>query len=240
MQTLDLMAGALPVTLGNVALHLLPDRAAWLDEARALLVADVHLGKAETFRRHGVPVPDGVGDATLARLSALIEATLPQRLIVLGDLLHGPQAHRPAVIDSLTRWRDRHAGVDVALVRGNHDDRAGDPPARCGIQMLDEPMSLAGCGLRHTPLPRGTGVGAAAGLAGPTVAGHLHPAYRLRGRADRLRLACWWRYDDTLVLPAFGGFTGGHDIEPAPGDGVFVSDGERVHAVPLAQGDRTR
>ena len=53
-------------------LHLLPERAAWLPDAGLLLVADVHFGKAASFRRLGVPVPRGTTGANLARLDALL------------------------------------------------------------------------------------------------------------------------------------------------------------------------
>ena len=36
---------------------LLPGRAALLPASRTLLVSDIHLGKAATFRQAGIPVP---------------------------------------------------------------------------------------------------------------------------------------------------------------------------------------
>lgn len=228
------------LTLGDATVRLLPGRAAWLPAVRALLVADVHLGKAETFRSLGVPVPGGIGEATLARLDALIDAHRPRHLVVLGDLLHGPAAQCGSVLAPLARWRDRHADVAIALVRGNHDDRAGDPPPECGITLLDEPArlpGLPGLALAHAPSFGGPGApvhGAATG--GPTVAGHLHPVLSLRGRADRARVPCYWRRGDTLVLPAFGGFTGGHPVAAQAGDALWVTDGTRVHRVPGREG----
>jgi DNA ligase-associated metallophosphoesterase len=205
------------------ALTLLPQGAVWLEADRTLLVADVHLGKAASFRALGVPVPEGTTAATLARLSALVEALRPAALVVLGDLLHGPAAHAAGVVDALAAWRRRFAGVRMVLVRGNHDDRAGDPPPRCGFEVADEPFALAGLALCHAPRA----------LAGRFVlAGHLHPARRLSTRVDALRLPCFWLRPAFGVLPAFGEFTGGWAIREAPGDRVFVTDGERVHPLP--------
>ena len=43
-------------------LQLLGAKAAWDPQRRALLVADLHLGKAESFQAHGIPLPsDGDG-----------------------------------------------------------------------------------------------------------------------------------------------------------------------------------
>ena len=63
------------------------------------------------------------------------------------------------------------------------------------------------------------------------IAGHLHPAYRISGRVDSLRLPCFWVRERYAVLPAFGEFTGGWAVRAEPGDRVFVTDDEQVHAV---------
>jgi DNA ligase-associated metallophosphoesterase len=143
--------GAFPVTLSGVAACLLPQRAVWLPQRRALLVADVHLGKAASFRALGVPVPGGTTAATLARLDTLVQSLAPDLLVVLGDLLHGPAAQRAAAVRALARWRATHARVDMVLVRGNHDDRAGDPPPECGIRALDAPWPIGPLALCHAP-----------------------------------------------------------------------------------------
>ena len=53
------LAGAASFVCRGERLHLLPERAVWWPAAGLLLVADVHLGKAATFRRLGQPVPAG-------------------------------------------------------------------------------------------------------------------------------------------------------------------------------------
>jgi uncharacterized protein len=222
-----IISGALPLRIAQMPLQLLPDRAVWLDELHTLVVADIHLGKAETFRRSGIPVPGPVGQTSLDRLSALIRSTCAKRLWVLGDLLHGPAAHEPAVLDALLGWTAEHRSVQITLVRGNHDARAGDLPASSRIHTVAEPARLGGFVLMHEPPAPSRGWG------GVVLAGHVHPVFGLRSGADRLRLACWWRHQTSLVLPAFGEFTGGHRVDPACTDGVFVTDGSRVYSVPL-------
>ncbi len=213
------------VPAGGAELVLLPERAVFVPASRALLVADVHLGKAATFRALGVPVPGGTTHATLARLDALVRRWCPEALVVLGDLLHGPVAQRSGAVDALARWRATHPALHVVLVRGNHDDRAGDPPAHCGVDVVDEPLALGSLSLCHAPRDI---------AGGYVLAGHLHPAYRLSGRVDSVRLPCFWLRERHAVLPAFGEFTGGWRVQPGLGDRVFVTDATRVHAVRLA------
>ena len=70
-------------------------------------------------------------------------------------------------------------------------------------------------------------------VPGPyAIAGHMHPAARLTRprRASSLRLPCFFFTSTLRDLPAFGPFTGMADVEPAPGDRVYVAAGSRVVA----------
>jgi len=213
-----------------VALH--PSGALWLPEHHTLLVADAHFGKAVSFRKLGVPVPRGTTTGNLERLSALVQETGAQRIVFLGDFLHSARSHAPATLAALARWREAHAALTLTLVRGNHDDRAGDPPASLRIAAVDEPLALGPFALCHHPQ---------AVPGAYVLAGHWHPCVSVHGRAlERLRLPCFWFGDDTGalpqyatgVLPAFGSFTGMHRIEPREGDRIFVVAGGDIRALP--------
>jgi DNA ligase-associated metallophosphoesterase len=214
------------IAVDGVRLGLLAQRAAYLLDERCLLVADAHIGKATSFRKLGVPVPHGTTQQTLQALSDAIAVTGAERVVFLGDLLHSAQAHAPATLHALAEWRQRHAALDLLLVRGNHDERAGDPPPGLRVRAVDEPLHLGGLALCHHPRAQ----------AGAYVlAGHLHPCVVLAGRArQRLRLPCY-HFGATLgVLPAFGAFTGMHALRPAAGDRVFVVAGDEVQPLPAA------
>jgi DNA ligase-associated metallophosphoesterase len=213
------------IVLAGTVLRLLPQRCAYVPAARALLVADAHLGKAHSFRRLGVPVPEGPTEDTLARLEAAVAATGAEQVIFLGDLLHSRHAQADTAAAPVTRWRARHAQLHLVLVRGNHDRHAGDPPPAWGVQAADEPLTLGALQLQHHPVPPATGRYA--------IAGHLHPAVRLGGRGrDHLRLPCFHFGAALGVLPAFGDFTGGQLVQRTPGDRVFVVAAGHVVEVP--------
>ena len=200
---------------GGERLRLLPQRVAWLPEHDVLLVADAHLGKAASFRSLGVPVPEATTAGTLARLDAALDATGASGVAFLGDLLHSAQGRAAATLDAVQAWRERHAALQLWLVRGNHDARAGDPPPAWRVHALDEPWRLGRLHLRHHPDGAEPGV--------PVVAGHVHPGAVLGGRAhERLRLPCFHLRGHCLLLPAFGEFTGLQVLPQQPGDRVFV------------------
>lgn len=218
------VADRLSLEIGGERLQLLPQRALYLPLHHTLLVADAHLGKAVSFRRLGVPVPEATTAGTLQRLDAALAATAARRVVFLGDLLHSAHAHAAATVETVRRWRQRHAALDLVLVRGNHDRRAGDLPPDWRVQVVDEPLHLGGLALRHHPDPQpGTYV----------LAGHVHPCVVLGGRAhDRLRLPCFHFGPAVGLLPAFGEFTGMHAVVRAAGDRVFVLQGEQVLPLP--------
>jgi uncharacterized protein len=213
------------ILAGGQPLRLLAGKAAFIAAGRTLLVADAHIGKAVSFRALGVPVPRGTTSETLAALTALVGSTSARRIVFLGDFLHSAHAHAAATLAAVAAWRAAHRGLELVLVRGNHDDRAGDPPRELGIVVVDEPFMQQGFALCHHPQR----------VAGAYVlAGHLHPCVTLGGRAgDHLRLPCFWLGDDVGVLPAFGAFTGMHAIRAAASERVFAIADDRVAAMPM-------
>lgn len=188
-----------------------------------LFVADVHFGKAAAFRARGVPVPHGTTQDNLERLDALIERFAPRTLVFLGDFSHAREANKVLRGSALALWRAKHHRTDMILVRGNHDVHAGDPPDALGIQTVIAPQVEGPFEYCHAACERREGYG---------LAGHVHPAWVLHGRADEtVRLPCFWLTPTHAVLPAFGAFTGSMVVERAVGDRIFVVAGERIFEI---------
>jgi DNA ligase-associated metallophosphoesterase len=185
-----------------------------------LIVADLHWGKAASFRAMAVPVPSGTTAADLARLDSAIEQTGARRLLVLGDLLHARSAQTArTTLETIRGWRRTRPGLECVLVRGNHDRRAGDPPADLGFHPVDT-LTEGPFVFQHHP-----------GVSdqGYTLAGHLHPSIVLSGRGDRVRLPCFHFGPRCGILPAFGSFTGTATPELQPGDRVYVVGAGEVY-----------
>ena len=210
----------LPIQLAGQWLQLLPERAVYWPGQRALLLADLHLGKAAAFRRAGVPVPAGQSAATLTRLSALIDHWQPERVYWLGDILHTSLATDRDLEARLHAWLEDHPGVQFHAVPGNHD--AALERLAPALTLLTEGTQRHGLALCHYP-------DEATPSAQPWVAGHLHPVVRLSGGGDALRLPAFIVQGDWgLILPAFGEFTGGAPMGPGDGRRRFVTTGARV------------
>ena len=221
---MDAAASGFTAALGDERVELLAARALHWPRERTVFVADVHLGKAAAFRAGGVPLPRGSTAADLARLTRVLRQTGAQRLVVLGDFLHGAAGRVNALDVAFRAWRADHAGIDLVLVRGNHDDRAGDPPAEWNIAVVAEPHPLAPFLACHVPVsPR----------SGYALCGHVHPGVTLRGRADQSeRLPCFVLGRRRAILPAFGTFTGLARASPLTGDRLVAIAGTRLFALP--------
>ncbi|MFL6718142.1 MAG: ligase-associated DNA damage response endonuclease PdeM [Burkholderiaceae bacterium] len=208
-----MMAGALEIEAAGEVLTLLPQRALLWPAMSMLVIADIHFGKAASFRAQGIPVPRGTTTENLEMLTMLVATTGATSVLFLGDFLHARHAHAAATMGTLQAWRDRHSDLTLTLVRGNHDSHAGDPPSALGITVVDEPHRIGAFVFAHHPQSHPDGY---------VLAGHVHPVYRLAARGDALRLPCFLFGKDSGLLPSFGAFTGGHPVAPTASERLFL------------------
>ena len=207
------MGESLEVRLDGEPVQLLADRALFWPARGRLLLADLHLGKADTFRAAGIALPRGGTELDLARISALVAETDADAVWVLGDMLHG----RTDLSSWRSAWeafRDRHPRLSIAVVDGNHDralQQASLDIERLGDAVHDGPFVL-----RHAPGrdPRGH-----------VICGHLHPVLKLPGQP---RTPAFWLQNGCTVLPAFSAFTGGQPLHLDDGETAVLCNGHAL------------
>ncbi len=190
-----------PFRWGDERLELLAQRAVWDPQRRVLLVADLHLGKAESFQAQGIPLPSDGDAATLNVLLELAASWRPEQVVVLGDLIHsrlGLTGELRAKLAALPEL----LGCPLRLIGGNHERGSWI----AGLAQ-ERSQALGPWWLSHEPEPRAGHL---------NLCGHLHPVALLGRSGDRLRLSCfsYCPRSDRLALPAFGALTGGM---PLPG-----------------------
>ena len=211
------------VELGGERLLLLAQKAMYWPARKMLIIADIHFGKAAAFRALGVPVPRGTTTQNLLALDALLASHVCDEIVFLGDFLHARAAHAPATVAAMLAWRARHPLLRLTVVRGNHDLHAGDPAAALGMHMADEPHDVGKLSFCHHPETPATG---------HVLAGHVHPVFHLRAGRGGLRLPCFLLGPSRSILPSFGAFTGGHAVQPAAGERVYVTADAVIFAIP--------
>src|SRR5277367_6135917 len=102
----------------NQDLLLLPQKAIYWKQEKALIAADVHLGKVGHFRKAGIAVPRDMEQNELSVLSDLIFEYKPEKLIFLGDFFH---SEINSDWDWFILWRSQFPKLEIVLVKGNHD-----------------------------------------------------------------------------------------------------------------------
>lgn len=186
---------ALPFTFAGSAFHALPSGALfWPDEA-ALILSDLHLGKAARLSAvGGAALPPYETRATLAKLDADLVATGAARVICLGDSFDASGVEAALPQDDLLWLARMQAGRAWDWVEGNHDPG----PLSIGGKHRAT-LTLRGIVLRHIPGRDAT----------PHMGGHFHPKARINARGRQIARPCFL-YDGTrLVLPAYGVYAGG-------------------------------
>lgn len=195
----------LELNIGEAKLHLLPEKAIFIENQQTLLVADVHLGKSETFQNFGIPIPSYVNKLSLDRLQSLCYKLDAKHLIVLGDLFHSKYALSDEV---LCLWQSFLANISttVRLLIGNHDRHLIAQLNSSQLTCITHPIHMDCLILSHEPCEQHGYL---------NLHGHLHPCVRIKTKLDDLRLPCFYlnRLKNSLTLPSFGEFTGGFEIE---------------------------
>lgn len=186
------------------------DRAVHLRDADALVLADLHVGRAEASN---VEYPLGEADDLEERLRGLLARFEPDEAVFAGDVLHRFGRVSVAAERSLAALVDacRDAGAAPVAVRGNHDAALAEVwpgPVRDGHE-LDCRVRGEPAVVRHgheAPPPEEN--------AGLYVVGHDHPTVSVEGR----RRDCWlyaeraYRGADVLMVPAFSRLAAGVEV----------------------------
>lgn len=201
----------------------LPEGGLWWAAERVLVVSDLHLEKGSAFAARGQMLPPYDTGATLNLVERLCASLQPRTVISLGDSFHDRAAELRLPPPYAARIQALTGAHDWIWVEGNHDP---DPPAHLGGRAA-KVLRIGSLVFRHEPT----------GELGE-IAGHLHPAAKVKGRSRMVRRRCFASDGARLVMPAMGTFTGGLNVLDAAfaplfpeGLMAFALGGERVFAV---------
>ncbi len=192
------LAGARVIPLWEGAL--------WWPGERVLVVSDLHLEKGSSYAARGQMLPPYDTDATLSMVESLCTSLTPRLVISLGDSFHDRTAEVRLPDSATSRIQALTEAHDWMWIEGNHDP---DPPRHLGGHAA-KVLTIGPLTFRHEP----------EGQRGE-VAGHLHPAAKVRARGRSVRRRCFATDGERLVMPAIGAFTGGLNVRDAAFGRVF-------------------
>ncbi|WP_222918164.1 metallophosphoesterase [Natrinema sp. SYSU A 869] len=172
-----------------------PAATAVIGDERALLVADYHAGYEAGLRyERGVDVPSRAPDRR-ERLVSLLERTDPDRLVVLGDLMHSigdPGGAERGELEVL--FESFASDLAVMVVKGNHDGRietwlAESDDVEAAVDVVPgEGVALGDVGICHGH----TWPSRAALESDVLCLGHEHPCVRLEDEVGGSRVERAW------------------------------------------------
>jgi DNA ligase-associated metallophosphoesterase len=194
-------------------LTLLPKKAIFWEEEKALIVSDLHIGKVGHFRKEGIAIPKLLEQEELAVLSDLIHEFKPLQLIFLGDLFHSDMNND---WNWLQLWRQQFPHIRMILIQGNHDILHVDYYLNAKFEMYEKltigPFLFVHDKQDYENFSESSYI----------LSGHIHPAIRLKGKARQsLLLSCFSFGRRAAILPAFGKFTGKCCLKESVDDTIF-------------------
>ncbi len=185
------------------------------EEESMLVISDVHLGKVSHFRKFGSAVPQQAVKGNFQKMDAVIAFFKPQNIVFLGDLFHSTLNKEWLIFAT---WLEK-ISAEVTLVEGNHDIISPLKYDALGVKVTPE-IIMHNFLFTHHPEER-------AGFF--NFSGHIHPGVKIHGLGrQQLKLSCFFKSKDQLILPAFGEFTGKHILIPQGDDEVYVVTNEEV------------
>lgn len=200
------------VEISGEEFELLHQKGLYWPRERALLLADLHLGKINHFRKAGIPIPARANERNIEILMEMIHQVSPERILCLGDLFHSHYNPEWEVFGEVVR---HYGHIRFELILGNHDIMSELQYNRKGI-VLHQELTIRNFVLTHHPQEK-----IAPGYY--NLAGHIHPGICLYGKGKQaLTLPCFYIGKQQALLPAFGVFTGLARVRPMKEDKIFV------------------
>jgi DNA ligase-associated metallophosphoesterase len=192
--------------------HLLPQRAIFWEEQQILILSDIHIGKATTFRKAGLFIPDGNMEDDLLKISKLLNEFKPKKCIIVGDLIHAKSGLSQEVKQLFSDWI-HNANTEIHLIMGNHDvSLAKNLPEEWPLHLHIESLLIEPFYFSHFPILHEKWF---------VWSGHLHPKIELKSKNDRVVLRCFQIFPHLGILPAFSSFVGGTYIKKEKNCAVF-------------------
>jgi DNA ligase-associated metallophosphoesterase len=224
------MLSPLPHKIFNQQFWLTGDRTLYWEEERSLIVSDLHFGKTGHFRKSGIAVPQSVYREDLQRLVVQIQHFLPRQLVIVGDMFH---SHANLELELFLKWRTDLSGLEIQLVRGNHDILQDEWYARAGIKLNQTSLSVNRFQFVHDISAREDDRRIDKKKATDPLpyffSGHIHPGIRMQGLGRQsLCFPCFYFGKEYAVLPAFSRFTGVALISPGKEEQVFAIVNKKV------------
>ncbi len=180
-----------------------PWPAAYIEDYNLMVMSDLHLGIEGYLEDEGIFLPRAISRSTADIVFKAIEDYIPETIVFNGDLKHSFGLLKTAEWRSLTDFFKRlkeDYGLNVYVVRGNHDNYLGVLLDKFGYKMVEK-FDVDYLTIIHGHKDYDLDL-----LNEVIIIGHEHPSIVIRDEAGgKYRFKCflWGDFEDkkVLVLP---------------------------------------
>ena len=184
----------------------------FLRKERILIINDLHIGYEEALQQRGILVPRFQTKEIMELLEKMVGEVKPIKIILNGDVKHEfgkalKQEWREVmeVIDFLQK-----SGMEVIIVRGNHDPILAPIIERRGVKIVKEYR------VRDILVVHGDKIVDVSKEVKRIIVGHEHPAITIREGGKREKYKCFlrgkWRGREVIAVPSFNPLLEGTDV----------------------------
>lgn len=211
------------ITVSNTPFELLPERALWWPDQKALICSDLHWGREPFLQTRGMPIPETSFQVESLIIEQLVKLKDAREWWILGDLIHHPKGMHAELTKGISTWMKKLIASTslerIRFVPGNHDRAMNEWASDFPIQIDFDGIHANGFSFLHEPTdscPRYCWYG------------HMHPKIGLPLMGNETA-PCFWVRQHEAYLPAFSRLAGGFEIRNIkPSDRVFVTVEDQI------------
>jgi len=191
----------------------LPQKALYWIEQNALLLSDLHLGRAAHLRKNGYALNESAHLSDMENIQSLMNQHDFKTIYVLGDLFHSHTLGNDSFLKDLLK----ESSASWILIKGNHDVFENEIYLEMGFEEVFTELKFENkILLKHEPSDQDL-------KRYFCISGHLHPGFRIQGKAKQaFTLPCFYFGQQQIVLPAMGMLTGLYRLKKRLKSEVFV------------------
>ena len=168
----------------------------WLEKEIAI-VSDLHLEKGSSYASSGQYIPPYDSEETLLKLLDILNKYKVRKVILLGDTFHDKDAFLRMTSKVRFLFEDFTKKYEVIFILGNHENKIKIEGIKFHQEYIVDDIHFL-----HEAIQKNIN----------QISGHFHPVASIKVSSKKITSKCLIHSNNHIILPSFGEFTGGLNI----------------------------
>ena len=184
----------------------------WLEKEIAI-VSDLHLEKGSSYASSGQYIPPYDSEETLLKLLDILNNYRVKKVILLGDTFHDKDAFLRMTPKVRFLFEDFTKKYEVIFILGNHENKIKIEGIKFHQEYIVDDIHFL-----HEAIQKNIN----------QISGHFHPVASIKVSSKKITGKCLIHSNNHIILPSFGEFTGGLNIND-PVLKPFISEDYNIY-----------